>query len=534
MTYRFASIDSNELQRRPQQSSRFLRDRPWIAAHRKIRCRSCFLFLATLALLLPGNASRDGLPSRAWAQDAGDTTPEGAAGVERAPLSPDLEKQMDLIRARILSRQGRIPESLALYRELRSRYSDDKEIWIDFIETLVNEGFYEAAELELNAFLDRYPGDQRALRIQARVFFEQGRFASTYPVYDRLLEIFSEDAGIWSDYGYARQGDGDWAGALDCFSRALELDPENKDTLQSAHGILREHSPRVDAGYRIYRQEESDAEWATAFLRHERHLTDATWWTFAYDRVRMDRPKQPFLPAVSETLNHASLRVAYTVNRFFTGRAGAGLFSGVGGGTSLFLGLEARPHPDLVLRADYAHNRPWYDPLEAVAEEGREHQGLLTAEWTGWNPWTLYMEAEQSDYEVRDLSDYGRQRGILAMLSRRFGDNPLLLLSYTHARKRFEYASETFRPVLLIEREVVHGVSALFEHRPCTYWTYRLSGGIQRDTARDLDSWYVRPEAVVRMGNRVEARFAFEHSSEAGTVTGGTTRTVEAGVRILF
>jgi hypothetical protein len=36
------------------------------------------------------------------------------------------------------------------------------------------------------------------------------------------------------------------------------------------------------------------------------------------------------------------------------------------------------------------------------------------------------------------------------------------------------------------------------------------------------------------MGNRVEARFAFEHSSEAGTVTGGTTRTVEAGVRILF
>lgn len=441
---------------------------------------------------------------------------------------------MGMIRARILSRQGRVPESLALYRELRSRYPGDKEIWLDFIETLVNEALYEAAEPELSAFLDRYPGDQRALRIRARTFFEQGRFASTYPVYDRLLETFSEDAGIWSDYGYARQQDGDWSGALHCFSRALELDSENDDTLRSVHGILREHLPRVDAGYRVYRQEEGDAKWATAFLRHERHLTEATWWTFAYERVRMDRPEQPFLPAVSETLNHASLRVAYTVNRFFTGRAGAGLFSGVGRGTSLFLGLDARPHPDLVLRADYAHNRPWYDPLEAVAEEGREHQGLFTAEWTGWEPWTLYVEAEQSDYEIRDLSDYGRQRGVLAVLSRRFGDNPLLLLSYTHARRRFEYASETFRPVLLIEREVVHGVSALFEHRPCTYWTYRLSGGIRRDTARDLDAWYVRPEVVVRMGNRVEARFAFEHSSEAGTVTGGTSRTVEAGVRILF
>lgn len=461
----------------------------------------------------------------AWAQEAEE---------KRIPVSPELEKQMDTIRARILSRQGRILESLNLYRDLRARFPGDKEIWIDFIETLVNEAFYEAAEQELGAFLDRYPGDLRALRIQARVFFEQGRFASTYPVYDRLLEIFPEDAGIWSDYGYARQEDRDWAGALRCFSTALELDPANEETLRSVHGILREHLPRADAGYRIYRQEEGDAEWATAFLRYERHLTEATWWTLAYDRVHMDRPEQRFLPAVSETLHDASLGVAYTFNRFVTGRAGAGLFSGVGGGGRWFLGLEARPLSNLVLRADYAHNRPWYDPLEAVAEEGREHRWRLSGEWTGWDPWMVYVQAEQSDYEVRDLADYGRQRGILGMISRRFGDNPFFLLSYTHARERFEYASETFRPVLLIEREVVHGISALFEHRPCTYWTYRLAGGIRRDTARDLDSWYVRPEVVVRMGNRVEARFAFEHSSEAGTVTGGTTRTLEAGVRILF
>lgn len=441
---------------------------------------------------------------------------------------------MGLIRARILSRQGLVPESLALYRELRARFPGDKEIWIRLIETLVNAGMYEASEQELSAFLDRYPDDLRALRMQARSFFEQDRFASTYPVYDRLVEISSEDAGIWSDYGYARQQGGDWSGALNCFSRALELEPESDGILRSLHGILREHLPRMDAGYRIHRQKEGDAEWATAFLRYERHLTEATWWTFTYDRVRMDRPAQPFLPAVSETLHDASLRVAYAFNRFVTGRAGAGLFSGVGGGTGLFLSLEAEPHPNLVLRADYAHNRPWYDPLEAVAEEGREHRWLLSGQWTGWDPWTLYVEAEQADYEVRDLADYGRQRGILGVLSRRFGENPFLMLSYSHARRRFEYASETFRPVLLIEREVVHGISALLEHRPCTDWTYRLSGGIQKDTARDLDSWYVRPEVVVRMGNRVEARFAFEHSSEAGTVTGGTTRTVEAGLRILF
>jgi tetratricopeptide (TPR) repeat protein len=441
---------------------------------------------------------------------------------------------MDLIRARILSRRGLVPESLSLYRELRDRHPGDREIWIDYIETLVNEGFREAARGELNRYLERHPGDPRASRVRARLLFEQGHFEAAFPVYDGLLEKLPEDAGIWSDYGYALQETGDWAGALDCFSRALELDPGNGDVLRSLHGILRDHLPRLDGGVRFYRQEEGDADWTTWYLRYERHVTERAWWTFAYDRIRMERPEQPFLPAVDETVHDASVRVAYTFNRLLTGRAGAGLFSGMGGGTGLFLGLEARPIRGLALRADYAHARPWYDPMEAVTREGREHPLVVSVDWSGWDPWYLYVEAKQSDYEIRDLEEYGRRRGVLGVLSRRFGENPLLLLSYTYARTRFEYESETLRPVLLIEREHVHGLSALFEHRPCTYWTYRLYGGVRRDTARDLDAWFARPEVRVRLGNRVEGRFSYEHSSEAGNVIGGTTRTFEAGLRVLF
>lgn len=488
--------------------------------------------LPVLVLLAWGLWGAAGLPGPgrvARAEPAAGETAPGPAGP-----SPALVKQMDLIRARILSRQGRVPESLSLYRDLRARYPGDREIWIDHIETLVNEGFYEAAGDELNRFLEEYPGDLRALRIRAGLLFERGRFESAFPVYDRLLRDFPEDAGIWSDYGYARRETGDWAGALDCFSRALELDPENDGVLRSVHGILRDHLPRLDTGFRLYRQEEGEADWSTWYLRHERHWTERTWWSFSYDRTRMERPEQPFLPAVDETVHDVSVRVAYTFNRILTGRAGAALFSGMGGGAGGFLGLEAEPIPDLALRADYARARPWYDPMEAVAEEGREHSLVISADWSGWDPWLLYVEAQQSDYEVRDLEEYGRRRGVLAVLSRRFGDNPFLLVSYTWARTRFEYGSETFRPVLLIEREHVHGLSALFEHRPCTYWTYRLYGGVRRDTARDLDAWFVRPEVRVRLGNRVEGRLSFEQSSEAGNVFGGTTRTFEAGLRVLF
>lgn len=488
--------------------------------------------LPVLALLAWGLWGTVGLPGPGGDARAEPAAAEAANGT--SPLPSTLVKQMDLIRARILARKGLVPDALSLYRDLRNRYPGDREIWIDYIETLVNEGFFEAAGAELNHFLGGYPGDARALRIRARLLFELGRFESAFPVYDRLLGDFPEDGGIWSDYGYARQETGDWAGALDCFSRVLELDPENGDVLRSVHGILRDHRPRLDAGFRLYRQEEGEADWATWFLRYERHVTGKSWWTFSYDRIRMERPEQPFLPAVNETIHDASIRASYTFNRLITGRAGAALFSGMGGGTGAFLGLEARPTRGLVLRADYAHARPWYDPMEAVAEEGREHPLVISADWSGWDPWFFYAEAQQTDYEVRDLEQYGRRRGILGVLSRRFGDNPLFLVSYTWARTRFEYGSETFRPVLLIEREHVHGLSALFEHRPCTYWTYRLYGGVRRDTARDLDTWFARPEVRVRLGNRIEGRFSYEHSSEAGNVLGGTSRTFEAGLRVLF
>ena len=488
--------------------------------------------LPVLVLLAWGLWGTVGLPGPE--RDARAETAAGEADPGSAALPPALVRQMDLIRARILARKGLVPDALALYRDLRARHPGDREIWIDYIETLVNEGFFEAAGAELSRFLDRYPGDPRASRIRAGLLYEQGRFEAAFPVYEGLLRTFPEDAGIWSDYGYARQETGDWAGALDCFSRVLELDPENGDVLRSLHGILRDHLPRLDGGFRLYRQEEGDADWATWYLRYERHWTERSWWTFSYDRIRMERPEQPFLPAVNETVHDASVRAAYAFNRLFTGRAGAALFSGMGGGAGAFLGLEARPTRGLVLRADYAHARPWYDPMEAVAEEGREHPLVISADWSGWDPWLLYAEAQQTDYEVRDLEEYGRRRGVLGVLSRRFGDNPLLLLSYTYARTRFEYGSETFRPVLLIEREHVHGLSAFFEHRPCTYWTYRLYGGVRRDTARDLDAWFVRPEVLVRLGNRVEGRFSYEHSSEAGNVLGGTSRTFEAGLRVLF
>lgn len=498
--------------------------------------RRLFLLLlnSTLPLLLMCGVHEWASPPSAWGLDPEVASPSGDRGAEPAAPPTELERRTDLIRARILDRRGLVPETLSLYRSLRVRFPEDREIWLDLIQFLSSQGMYEASRQELNAFLDQYPGDAGALRIKARIFFEQGRFESSYPVYDLLVEASPEDAWIWSDYGNARQGAGDWAGALDCFSRALELDPENLHALRSVHRILRDHLPRLDAGFRSYSQKESGSEWATWFLRYGRHLTEKTWWTFSYDRIRMDRPEGPFVTAVSETLHDASLLVDYEFNRYFTGRAGAGFFSGMGDGARISLGVEGRPRQALVLRADYAHGLPWYDPMEAVVREGRENRLTLTGTWSGWSPWTVYLQAYQSDFEVRDLRDYGRRQGALGVLSRRFGDNPFVVLSYSYSWRQFEYSSGTYRPVAVVERERAHGVSAMFEHRPSAYWTYRLTGGVRRDTARDLDSWFIKPEALIHMGNRVEGRFSFEHSSETGTVTGGASRTIEAGIQIMF
>jgi tetratricopeptide (TPR) repeat protein len=304
-------------------------------------------------------------------------------------------KQVGLIRARILSRRGMVQESLSIYRDLRRRYPQDEEIWGNYIETLVNEVLYQKALEEADGLLKKNPSNLRALRIQARMYAEPGRFSWTYPLFDKILRDRPRDAGAWFDYAFARQDAGDWAAALNYFQRVLELDPENGEALRQVQTILREHRPRLDMAYQAYRQEADDATRDQYTVRYRRPINPKWTLVLRCDRIHVERPEQVGAPALEETINDVTAKVDYRFHDDWLVRVGGGLFNGPVDGPSGLLGAAYKIGSRARIQGDYFLNRPWYDPVEAVAFEGRFDQGRIALDWNIDEKWGLFAGVEQ-------------------------------------------------------------------------------------------------------------------------------------------
>ncbi|MBW1723054.1 MAG: tetratricopeptide repeat protein [Deltaproteobacteria bacterium] len=434
-------------------------------------------------------------------------------------------KQRDLLRARIFIRKGYPRESLKIYKRLRKQFPEDLDIRADYAEALISTNNYEAAVGELRDLLEKSPSHLRGARLLARLYTEAGRAEWAFPVYEDILGRMKGDPGLWSDYAYGRVGSGDWETALECFHRALDLDPGNGELLRSLHEILRDHSPSLESGYRTYSLDSDESTVKTLTLRYRGHLTTATSLELTLHDIHVTRPPQTGISPLDYGIKDIFFLLHHRLNSSLLVKAGAGRHDGKGKGTSLFLGLDIRFPRGVSLGVDYEHNRPWYDPVDTVAYGGCLDRFFVTLDWAPRPAWGILLSAGLEDYTLRDTGDYGTKQDMTFILTRRFTESPDFSLSYSYYRSRFLYSSEMFRPISMIESEAVHGLSGRLEVRPRPYWGWVLSGGITRDFGRKVDTWRVVPGIRFRFGNRVEGSLDYEYSSESRTAAGGVTRT---------
>ncbi len=449
------------------------------------------------------------------------------------PVSQD-SRQMALIEASILGKQGQYDKSIQIYHHLLKRYPDDEEIWIPYIETLMDASEYEMAQSEIMRLLQKNPGNLRAQRLQARLYMELRQYAWTFPVFDQILNLNRADAGIWSDYAFASLDAKEWSSALNYFSRVLEMDPENQEALRNVHEILREHRPQLDAGYRLYSQKSDDAAIETVSGRYAQHLSDQTMAGIAYDWITIDRPGSGSVPPIDETINDALVRFRRRLTQNWEGRIGIGGYTGLGDGTTLLLGLDYSPRTNLTLHADFLGKRPWYDPVDAARFEGSYRQYVVSMDWNIDPTLALFLSAEHWDYYVEDDRDYGTKNTFTGILTKRLFERPSLALSYSYFFSDFDYEDETFTPIVMIPSESEHTLYGSFEHRLGKYVTFSVASGRQWDVVRSLSSWYVLPIFKFKLGKRIETSLSYEFNSESGTATGGETQTFRIWNRIIF
>jgi len=461
-----------------------------------------------------------------------ETPPRPAA--KESPIVLVDKKQMELIEARIFSRQGLYEKSLKIYQSLRRRYPQDEEVWEDYIETLVNYADYDLALEELNRLFKKNPSSLRGQRIQAQIFNELRQYRWSYPIYENIISQYQKDAGLWADYANARQEAGEWAAALNYYCRVIELDPENTAALRSVHDILREHRPRLETGYRDNIQEGGNTHTKTLAVHYTAPLGRRTSLDVAYDRIDIQRSQQPDIAAVDQSVDDFMTRLHHGLGRDWQVTVGGGTYRGLGDRNSFLFGFDYRIDTSAQLQADYARHRPWYDPIEAANFKGYFNRGTVRFDKSFDGAWGLYLEASQYDYVVNDVTNYGRKRTFTGILSRRVSEHPDLSVSYSFYRSAFGYDNVNFAPVPMIESESVHSLNLALEHWLCTYWACSLTGGLRRDTSRSIRSWYFSPGLKIRFGNRVEAELNYEYSSEAQTAGGGETETLNIRARIIL
>ncbi|MDP3425763.1 MAG: hypothetical protein Q8S17_00095 [Humidesulfovibrio sp.] len=458
-------------------------------------------------------------------------TPDVQAGAEAAVAQravrdqeePLTERQMSLMEARILSRQGDVPKSLALYERLRADYPDDAEVYEDYLETLVATAQYERVLFELVNFRKKFGNTSRSERIEAGLYAELQKPQYGLEILERAMRGNPTDIGLWSDLAYQRQASRDINGAIQAFSQVLELDPENQAARDSLHELLLEKRPRFEAGLSIYDQGRKTVTttWSTGLSAQ---TGDNTRLFLDFNQVHLSRPDAE--NGVRADVSTFGARLEHVLTRNWTLDAGLQSYLGVGEGLSPMVGARYDFERYGRARASYAYHMPWYDQMDAVDLDGSKDRLHVEYELPFRDVWVAYLGYTRENYRLKDLDDAGYRWEGTGSLTRRLWTRPDVYLTYTFQRAETE--PNTDIPFELIRREQSHAGTLSMAYPFFTWLEGSVSVGIKHDYERKVEALTLSPKLSFRPVERMRLEVGWDYASETSTVAGGESSTYNA------
>ncbi|MGE4553056.1 MAG: tetratricopeptide repeat protein [Desulfovibrionaceae bacterium] len=473
----------------------------------------------TLTRILLGGLTALLLPALALAQAP------PVADLPDEPVSPQ-ERQMALMEARILSRQGDLPKSLALYEQERREYPDDQEVYEDYLETLAGSGEYERLFYELERFRRTFGHTPRSERIEAGVYAALGRPQYGLDVLERAQRGNPSDMGIWSDIGFQRQAARDVNGAIQAFSEVLDHDPDNQAAREALHGLLLEQRPRSEVGFNYYDQGQGAAT-STASLECSMPVGDDTRLFTEYDQVHVSRSGGG--EHLDADIGVLGARLEHRPTRDLTLMAGIQPYIGLGDGLAPMAGLRYDLEDYGRVSANYAYHLPWYDEIQAAGLRGNQDRLRLEYELPFRQVWTAYAAYERENYRLGD-DDFGSRWEATGSLSRRVWENPDVYLTYTFQRAEFSNDYGDGVPFEMIHRELSHTGTVTVVKELTDWLEASVSGGIKHDYERHVEALMLSPRLVYHPLARLRVSLGWDYSSESDSSLSGETNNYSAQI----
>ncbi len=441
----------------------------------------------------------------------------------RDPDEPLTEREMSLMEAHILSRQGDFPKSLVMYEQLRAAYPDDVEVYEDFLETLVANAQYERTLFELVSFRKKFGSTSRSERIEAGLYAELEKPQYGLDILERAMRGNPNDTGLWSDLAVQRQASRDTNGAIQAFSQVLELDPENQAAKDALHLLLLEKRPRFEAGFSRYDQGKKTitTTWSTGWSAQ---TGDNTRLFLDVDQVHLSRPDPE--EGVRTDMQAFGARIEHELTRNWTLDLGLQSYLGLGNGLSPMVGARYNFEKYGRARVNYAYHMPWYDPMDAADRDGSKDRFHVEYELPFRDVWVAFASYTRENYRITDMSDAGYRWEGTASLTRRLWTRPDIFLTYTFERAETEPNVDI--PFALIRRELGHTGTLSIAYPFFPWLEGSVSTGIKHDYDRKIEAVMLSPKLTFRPVERMRFELGWDYASEGSTVAGGESNTFNA------
>lgn len=148
--------------------------------------------------------------------------------LERIPKDDQYYDRSLRYRTHLLFELGRGDEALALAREARERYPDDKEFWLLEARLLEDQDQVDESEALFQESLEKWPEDTEILYSLGVLYEREERQQEAFKIMERILEVDPEHSDALNYVGYTLADRGeDLDVALDMVTRALRDKPDN-------------------------------------------------------------------------------------------------------------------------------------------------------------------------------------------------------------------------------------------------------------------------------------------------------------------
>ncbi len=152
----------------------------------------------------------------------------------------DLDITQRLILAKAAGRIGKVTQAREMFTQLQEEFPQDIQIRADFLEMLFDIGAYtEAYDIYQSDKMVRESKNLRIRRMYVRLLLRMGDTVAAMNELSVLIKEYPDEAGLWTDKGYAFSGLGMNLRAMSAFQRSMSI-RTNQDISRSWRTLYRQ------------------------------------------------------------------------------------------------------------------------------------------------------------------------------------------------------------------------------------------------------------------------------------------------------